>query len=118
MLEPRALDELLPDWRTQGAPVTTAATDDRRAPPINPNPEPHVHAQRLRSCRSPPPPPMTGRAPAQPYPKSHSRTLGAPVTTAYTNDRHGSSSTLPHAPLRRRLGRAGQLSAATDYRRG
>ena len=30
VLEPRALDELLPDWRTQGAPVTTAATDDRR----------------------------------------------------------------------------------------
>ncbi|KAK9836020.1 hypothetical protein WJX81_006596 [Elliptochloris bilobata] len=29
VLEPRALDELLPDWRTQGAPLTTAATDDR-----------------------------------------------------------------------------------------
>ncbi len=29
VLEPRALDELLPDWRQQGAPVTVAVTDDR-----------------------------------------------------------------------------------------
>ena len=36
VLEPRALDELLPDWRMQGAPVTTAATDDRRGPPPEP----------------------------------------------------------------------------------
>lgn len=34
VLEPRALDELLPDWRTQGAPVTTAAIDDRRGLPL------------------------------------------------------------------------------------
>ena len=40
VIEPRALDELLPDWRTQGAPLTTEAKDDRflyltatRAPP-------------------------------------------------------------------------------------
>ena len=38
VLEPRALDELLPDWRTQGAPVTTAATDDRRGLPPGPRP--------------------------------------------------------------------------------
>ena len=29
VLEPRALDELLPDWRSRGAPIETAATDDR-----------------------------------------------------------------------------------------
>lgn len=29
VLEPRALDELLPDWREQGAPVTTPVTSDR-----------------------------------------------------------------------------------------
>ena len=29
VFDPRALDELLPDWREAGAPVTTAATDDR-----------------------------------------------------------------------------------------
>ena len=28
-LEPRALDELMPDWRDKGAPVDTPATDDR-----------------------------------------------------------------------------------------
>ncbi len=31
VLETRALDELLPDWRTQGAPVTVPAIDDRFA---------------------------------------------------------------------------------------
>jgi electron-transferring-flavoprotein dehydrogenase len=29
VIEPRALDELLPDWRALGAPLTTPATDDR-----------------------------------------------------------------------------------------
>jgi electron-transferring-flavoprotein dehydrogenase len=29
VLEPRALNELLPDWQAMGAPVLTAATDDR-----------------------------------------------------------------------------------------
>jgi electron-transferring-flavoprotein dehydrogenase len=29
VLEPRALDELLPDWRTTGAPITTAVEEDR-----------------------------------------------------------------------------------------
>ncbi|MBN9509113.1 MAG: electron transfer flavoprotein-ubiquinone oxidoreductase [Alphaproteobacteria bacterium] len=29
VIEPRALDELLPDWRTQGAPLTTPAEHDR-----------------------------------------------------------------------------------------
>jgi electron-transferring-flavoprotein dehydrogenase len=29
VIEPRALDELLPDWRERGAPLSTPATDDR-----------------------------------------------------------------------------------------
>jgi len=29
VIEPRALDELLPDWKQQGAPLNTAAGDDR-----------------------------------------------------------------------------------------
>ena len=29
MIEPRALDELLPDWQAQGAPLTTPAREDR-----------------------------------------------------------------------------------------
>jgi len=29
VLEPRALDELIPDWREKGAPLNTPATDDR-----------------------------------------------------------------------------------------
>jgi electron-transferring-flavoprotein dehydrogenase len=29
VLEPRSLDELIPDWREQDAPLTTPATDDR-----------------------------------------------------------------------------------------
>ena len=29
VLEPRALGELIPDWRDKGAPLETAATDDR-----------------------------------------------------------------------------------------
>src|SRR5512146_494692 len=29
VIDPRALDELIPDWKTQGAPLTTAVTEDR-----------------------------------------------------------------------------------------
>ena len=29
VIEPRALAELIPDWRERGAPLTTPATDDR-----------------------------------------------------------------------------------------
>ena len=29
VFEPRALDELVPDWREQGAPLVTPATEDR-----------------------------------------------------------------------------------------
>ena len=29
VFEPRALDELIPDWRGQGAPLVTPATEDR-----------------------------------------------------------------------------------------
>src|ERR671925_1592823 len=29
VFEPRALDELIPDWRSQGAPLVTPATEDR-----------------------------------------------------------------------------------------
>src|SRR5215469_11790859 len=29
VFEPRALNELFPDWRERGAPLTTAATQDR-----------------------------------------------------------------------------------------
>ena len=28
-IEPRALDELIPDWKEKGAPLNTPATDDR-----------------------------------------------------------------------------------------
>src|ERR1700753_1946871 len=29
VIEPRALDELIPDWKEQGAPLTTPVTEDR-----------------------------------------------------------------------------------------
>ncbi|HYU13530.1 MAG TPA: NAD(P)-binding protein, partial [Stellaceae bacterium] len=29
VFEPRALDELIPDWRERGAPLNTPATEDR-----------------------------------------------------------------------------------------
>jgi electron-transferring-flavoprotein dehydrogenase len=29
VIDPRALDELLPDWKSQGAPITTEVTEDR-----------------------------------------------------------------------------------------
>ena len=33
VLEPRALDELLPGWKEQGAPLSVPAADDRWAKP-------------------------------------------------------------------------------------
>ena len=33
VLEPRALEELLPDWKEQGAPLNVPAADDRWAKP-------------------------------------------------------------------------------------
>ena len=47
VFEPRALDELLPDWRQRGAPLLTPATDDR-----------FVFLTRQRAWRLPTPPPM------------------------------------------------------------
>ncbi|MGH6973268.1 MAG: electron transfer flavoprotein-ubiquinone oxidoreductase [Stellaceae bacterium] len=47
VFEPRALDELLPDWRQRGAPLLTLATDDW-----------FVFLTRQRAWRLPTPPPM------------------------------------------------------------
>ncbi|MGH6975730.1 MAG: NAD(P)/FAD-dependent oxidoreductase, partial [Stellaceae bacterium] len=47
VFEPRALDELLPDWRQRGAPLLTPATDDR-----------FVFLTRQHAWRLPTPPPM------------------------------------------------------------
>lgn len=47
VFEPRALDELLPDWRRRGAPLLTPATDDR-----------FVFLTRQRAWRLPTPPSM------------------------------------------------------------
>ncbi len=47
VLEPRALDELLPDWRERGAPLHTEARDDR-----------FLLLTRTRSIRLPTPPQM------------------------------------------------------------
>ena len=47
VLEPRALDELLPDWRDRGAPLNTPATDDR-----------FLFLTRRRALRLPTPPQM------------------------------------------------------------
>src|SRR5260221_5048937 len=48
VFEPRALDELIPDWRGRGAPLNTPATEDRilyltktRAPRLPPLPDMH-----------------------------------------------------------------------------
>jgi len=46
-LEPRALDELLPDWKQQGAPVTTPVVEDR-----------FLYLTARRAFRLPTPPPM------------------------------------------------------------
>jgi electron-transferring-flavoprotein dehydrogenase len=47
VLEPRALDELLPDWRDGDAPITTAVTEDR-----------FLLLGAQRAIRMPTPPPM------------------------------------------------------------
>ena len=50
VFEPRALDELIPDWRDRGAPLTTPAVEDR-----------FVLLTRARAFRLPPPPQMDNR---------------------------------------------------------
>jgi electron-transferring-flavoprotein dehydrogenase len=50
VFEPRALDELLPDWRERGAPLTIPATDDN-----------FLFLTRDRAFRLPPPPQMDNR---------------------------------------------------------
>src|SRR5438105_6963015 len=47
VLEPRALDELIPDWRRRGAPLNTPATEDR-----------FLYLTRNRALRLPTPPQM------------------------------------------------------------
>ncbi|MGD9616460.1 MAG: electron transfer flavoprotein-ubiquinone oxidoreductase [Alphaproteobacteria bacterium] len=47
VLEPRALNELIPDWRERGAPLNTLATEDR-----------FLYLTRTRSFRLPTPPQM------------------------------------------------------------
>jgi electron-transferring-flavoprotein dehydrogenase len=47
VLEPRALDELIPDWREKGAPLETPATDDR-----------FLYLTATRAFRLPTPPQM------------------------------------------------------------
>jgi electron-transferring-flavoprotein dehydrogenase len=47
VIEPRALDELLPDWRERGAPLNTPAREDR-----------FLHLTKTRAIRMPTPPQM------------------------------------------------------------
>src|SRR6267143_1957924 len=47
VIEPRALDELLPDWRERGAPLNTPATEDR-----------FLYLTKNRALRLPTPPQM------------------------------------------------------------
>lgn len=47
VVEPRALDELLPDWKAQGAPLTTPVTQDRM-----------LYLTQTRAWRLPTPPQM------------------------------------------------------------
>src|SRR4051812_9705763 len=47
VIEPRALDELLPDWRDRGAPLNTPAGDDR-----------FLYLTKTRAIRMPTPPQM------------------------------------------------------------
>jgi electron-transferring-flavoprotein dehydrogenase len=47
VFEPRALNELIPDWRERGAPLNTPATDDR-----------FLYLTKNRALRLPTPPPM------------------------------------------------------------
>jgi electron-transferring-flavoprotein dehydrogenase len=50
VFEPRALDELIPDWRERGAPLNTPAVEDR-----------FLYLTRNRAFRLPTPPPMHNR---------------------------------------------------------
>src|SRR5271169_5868830 len=50
VFEPRALDELFPDWRERGAPLTTPATSDR-----------FLFLTKRRAFRLPTPPQMHNR---------------------------------------------------------
>jgi electron-transferring-flavoprotein dehydrogenase len=50
VIEPRVLNELLPDWRARGAPLTTEATDDR-----------FLYLTETRAFRLPTPPQMHNR---------------------------------------------------------
>jgi electron-transferring-flavoprotein dehydrogenase len=50
VFEPRALNELLPDWRERGAPLVTPATDDR-----------FLYLTKRRAFRLPTPPQMHNR---------------------------------------------------------
>jgi len=50
VLEPRSLDELLPDWKARGAPVTVEATDDR-----------FLYLTESRAIRLPTPPQMDNK---------------------------------------------------------
>src|SRR6202048_2702112 len=47
VFEPRALNELIPDWRTRGAPLNTPASDDR-----------FLYLTKTRALRLPTPPQM------------------------------------------------------------
>src|SRR5947208_10018566 len=50
VFEPRALDELIPDWRERGAPLNTPASEDR-----------FLYLTRDRALRLPTPPQMHNR---------------------------------------------------------
>src|SRR5437870_436053 len=50
VFEPRALDELIPDWRTRGAPLKTPASEDR-----------FLYLTKNRALRLPTPPQMHNR---------------------------------------------------------
>src|SRR3954462_2972325 len=47
VIEPRGLDELIPDWRERGAPLATQAKQDR-----------FLYLTKRRAYRLPPPPQM------------------------------------------------------------
>src|SRR3954469_14958728 len=50
VFEPRALDELIPDWKDRGAPLNTPAAEDR-----------FLYLTKNRALRLPTPPPMHNR---------------------------------------------------------
>src|SRR5689334_16287451 len=47
VIEPRSLDELMPDWKEKGAPLNTPATEDR-----------FLYLTATRAIKLPPPPQM------------------------------------------------------------